>query len=227
MADISLSSPRRSSIAVVFAAAAAAPSGNDAALGTATGACVWKVVKLSKQSSHRFSFPCVDILLCLVDLLLLQLKDNLEEIPHGDDNLPRGLLRLDPKEAMAVLRTAVDVTEGAVVRHVLRDEADLVHRVMVEAILIWKNVKIHRLEDQYYKQFSPQSFHPWSWGRQRQFEYWPGQENRERFSFWNSTFCLCSPEALIAIFSSCSASYNICSCQYRIRRDQKNCSFQN
>ena len=142
MADISLSSPRRSSIAVVFAAGAAAPSGNDAALGTATGACVWNVVKLSKQSSHRFGFPCVDILLCLVDLLLLQLKDNLEEIPHGDDNLPRGLLRLDPKEAMAVLRTAVDVTEGAVVRHVLRDEADLVHRVMVEAILIWTNIKI-------------------------------------------------------------------------------------
>ena len=39
MADISLSSPRRSSIAVVFAAGGAAPSGKEAALGTGTGAC--------------------------------------------------------------------------------------------------------------------------------------------------------------------------------------------
>ena len=40
MADISLSSPSRSSIAVVFAAGGPAPSGKEAALGTGTGAWV-------------------------------------------------------------------------------------------------------------------------------------------------------------------------------------------
>ena len=34
-----------------------------------------------------------------------------------------------------VLRRPVDVAERAVVRHVLRDEADLVHGVVVEAVL--------------------------------------------------------------------------------------------
>ena len=86
-------------------------------------------------SSYRFIFPSVYILFCLVDLLLFQLEDNLEEVSHSNYHLPGSLLRLDPKEAVAILGTAVDVTKCTVVRHVLGDEADLVHRVVVEAIL--------------------------------------------------------------------------------------------
>ena len=99
--------------------------------------CVWH----SKESPYRFVFPCVYILFCLVDLLLFQLKNNLEEVSHGNHHLPSGLLRLDPEEAVTILGTAVDVTKCTVVRHVLGNEADLVHRVMVQAILGTGNIK--------------------------------------------------------------------------------------
>ena len=71
----------------------------------------------------------------LVHLLLLELEDDLEEVPHGDDDRARRLLRLDAEESVAVLRRPVDVAERPVVRHVLRDEADLVHRMVVQAVL--------------------------------------------------------------------------------------------
>ena len=45
------------------------------------------------------------------------------------------LLGLDAEEPVAVLRRPVDVAEGPAVGHVLGDEADLVHRVVVQAIL--------------------------------------------------------------------------------------------
>ena len=85
--------------------------------------------------TDRILLPVVHLLLGLVDLLLLQLEDNLEEVAHGHDHLAGGLLRLDAEEAVAVLGAAVDVAEGAVVRHVLGDEADLVDWVVVETVL--------------------------------------------------------------------------------------------
>ena len=36
---------------------------------------------------------------------------------------------------VSILRGAVNITEGADIRHILGDEADLVHRVMVQTIL--------------------------------------------------------------------------------------------
>ena len=44
-------------------------------------------------------------------------------------------IRITITKPVPVLRRPVDVAERAVVRHVLRDEADLVHGVVVEAVL--------------------------------------------------------------------------------------------
>ena len=74
-------------------------------------------------------------LLGLVDFFLLHLEDHLEQVPHGHHHLPGRLLRLDPEEPVPVLRRAVHVAEGSVVRHVLGYEADLVHRVVVQTVL--------------------------------------------------------------------------------------------
>ena len=60
----------------------------------------------------------------------------MEQIPHGHHHLPRRLLRLDTEEPVAVLWTAVHVTEGSVVRHILGYEADLVYRVVIQAVLL-------------------------------------------------------------------------------------------
>ena len=90
---------------------------------------------------YRFCFPCVYILLRLVNLFLFQFEDNLEEVSHGNDHLPRSLLCLDPEEPMTILRTAVDVTKCSVVRHVLGNKADLVDRVVVQAILGQGNIQ--------------------------------------------------------------------------------------
>ena len=116
--------------------------------------CVWRskegpywrqtLALLVNPPPYRFIFPCVYILLCLVDLFLFQLENNLEEVSHGNDHLPGGLLRLDPEETVAILGTAVDVTKCTVVRHVLGNEADLVHRVVVQAILKPGSVKFQK-----------------------------------------------------------------------------------
>ena len=45
------------------------------------------------------------------------------------------LLRLDPEEPVAVFRRPVDVAERPAVRQVLGDEADLVHRMVIQTIL--------------------------------------------------------------------------------------------
>ena len=90
---------------------------------------------------YRFIFPCVYILFSLVDLLLFQLEDNLEEVSHGNYHLPGSLLCLDPKETVTILGTAVDVTKCTVVRHVLGNKADLVDRVVVQAILGQGNIQ--------------------------------------------------------------------------------------
>lgn len=81
---------------------------------------------------------------CLIDLLLLQLKDDLEQVSHGDDHRAGRLLRLDAEEPVAVFGGAVDVAEGPRVTHVLRDEADLVDGVVVQAILEWDGQIIRR-----------------------------------------------------------------------------------
>ena len=54
-------------------------------------------------------------------------------------HLRRRLLRLDPEKAMTVLRRAVNVSEGSAVGQILSDEADLVDRMVVEAILEIQN----------------------------------------------------------------------------------------
>ena len=62
-------------------------------------------------------------------------KNNLEQLPHGRNDLRGGLLRLYPEEPVPSLGRSEHVPEGAPVRAVLGDEADLVHGVVVHAVL--------------------------------------------------------------------------------------------
>ena len=97
--------------------------------------CLCQENKCIDTYSHEVAASGLHTLLCLVNLLLLHLKHDLEEVPHGHHHLARRLLGLDPEEPVAVLWTPVDVTERPVVGHVLRDEADLVYGVMVKTVL--------------------------------------------------------------------------------------------
>ena len=164
---------------------------------------------------YRFIFPCVYILFSLVDLLLFQLEDNLEEVSHGNHHLPGGLLSLDPKETVTILWTAVDVTKCTVVRHVLGNKADLVHRVVVQAILqpdiqyfvaIWithTGLDIIKLNREHISH--PCLLVPYLEAVNSNLNIDLAAASRNK-NDWNPTFCLCSPDALIAIFSSWSAS---------------------
>ena len=76
------------------------------------------------------------VLFRFINLLLLHLKDDLEQVPHGHDHLARRLLSLDPEEPVSILRRAVHVTKCSVVRHVLSYETDFVNWMMIKTILI-------------------------------------------------------------------------------------------
>ena len=93
------------------------------------------VNKITCSFTHIHQTLGLHALLGLVNFLLLHLEDHLEQIPHGHHHLPRRLLRLDPEEPVPVLWRAVHVAEGSVVRHILGNEADLVYRVVIEAVL--------------------------------------------------------------------------------------------
>ena len=136
--------------------------------------------------------PGLHVLLGLVYLLLLHLEDHLEQVPHGHHHLARGLLRLDPEEPVPVLWAAVDVSEGAVVRHVLGDEADLVHGVVVQTVLHTALVNV--CPDINLSIFTPD---------------FSSRILSPSTAIWMLTLCLCSPLALMAILSSCSASWHI------------------
>ncbi len=109
-------------------------------------------------------------------------------------NLSCCLLSFYSKEPVAILWRAVDVTKCPAIRHVLGYEADLVNRMVVQTILKSKYCFVYKkalpLINAAYTLtpvFSSLIFRPST-------------------AIWISTLCLCSPEALIAVFSSAKAS---------------------
>ena len=148
----------------------------------------------------------------------------MEEVSHGNHHLPSGLLRLDPEEAVTILGTAVYVTKCTVVRHILGNEADLVHRVVVQAILQTVNIKflyfLFSVQKEFVSNFSLESketkilkgeciSHPCLFipyleavNSNLNIDLERGKETMIGTVLWNHTFCLCSPDALMAIFSS-------------------------
>jgi len=76
----------------------------------------------------------LDLLARHLDLLLLQFEDHLEEIAHGQHHLAGRLVRLDAEEPMATIRRSEDIAEGPRIRHILRNEGYLVHRMMVQRV---------------------------------------------------------------------------------------------
>lgn len=76
----------------------------------------------------------LDLLARHLNLLLLQLEDHLEEIAHGQHHLAGRLVRLDAEEPMPAVRRPKDVAKGPRIRHILGNEGDLVHRMMVQGV---------------------------------------------------------------------------------------------
>ena len=111
---------------------------------------VHKVVSNRSTSIH--------ILLGLINFFLLHLEYNLEEVSHGHHHLARCLLRLDAKESVSILRRPVHIAESSVVSHVLGDETDLVHGMMIQTVL--KRIKMYLKEVCTYVLNLPLTFHP-------------------------------------------------------------------